>query len=215
LLLIFDLDDTLIDTFGSITPWKMRQCIEVLSEEGLLLPPTAYEELVTLNAQSPSSQQAVWQFAVKYHATQNQIQAALASLTTLLPETFHIPLTPYVKETLQFYAKYPLAIVTGGDPSFQRDKLKKAGLDCSLFSMIGIPEDSNKGPYYLALQKKFSLQPEQMWVCGDRIEMDLRPAFEMGLRTVHMRWGRGAFMKTEKWIDHSIANVGELRGIIQ
>ena len=218
MLIIFDLDDTLIDTSGSVTPFKLRQCLEVLMSLGVSLPPLdeAYAEVLLWNQRCSKSQEALSSFASSYGASASQIQESLKCLSSSLPDSFQVSMTPHAKEILEFYhQKYPLAIVTGGHPPFQRDKLKKAGIDSSLFSMIGIPEDSIKKPYYQALQEKFSLHPQEIWMCGDRIEMDLKPAFELGFRTIHMRWGRGAMVKPEPWVDYSIGSLSELKGIIK
>lgn len=218
MLIIFDLDDTLIDTSGCITPFKMQECLKKLIASGVQVPEfgKAYAELLELNQKATKSVDAVSSFALKFKANQKQIAEAIAELTSPLPESFRVCMTPHAKEMLEWCRrKCSLAIITGGHPSFQKDKLKKAGIDSSFFSMIGIPEDSVKKPYYQALQTKFSLSPKQIWVCGDRIEMDLRPAFELGFRTVHMRWGRGAKLISEKWIDHSISDLSELKEIIR
>lgn len=217
MLIIFDLDDTLIDTSGCVTPFKMKLCVEELIALGVKVPPfaNAYEELLELNTTVAKSPQAIELFAKKYHATDAQIKKSLDLLTTELPSDFRVEMTPYAKEVISFYHSIcPIAIVTGGHPPFQWDKLKKAGIEVSFFSMIGIPEDSVKKPYYSALQEKFQLPSQKIWVCGDRVEMDLRPAFELGFQTVHMQWGRGARVKQEPWITHSIRNLNELKGKI-
>lgn len=218
MLIIFDLDDTLIDTSGFVTPLKMKICLERLIASGVFVSDfaAAYEKLLGQSARAAKSKDAFIAFARSLCASDHQIQLALHELTTPLPATFRVPMTPHAKETIEFYRnRYPLAIVTGGHPPFQLDKLKKAGIDSSFFSMIGIPEDSIKKPYYQALQEKFCLPSQEIWVCGDRIEMDLKPAFELGFRTVHMRWGRGSLMPTEKWIHHSINDLSELKEIIK
>ena len=218
MLIIFDLDDTLIDTSGFVTPLKMKVCLEQLVASGVFVPDfsSAYEELLVQSERAAKSKDALIAFAKSLSADERQIEAALHELTTPLPAMFRVPMTPHAQEILEFYKDLcPLAIVTGGHPPFQLDKLKKAGIDSSFFSMIGIPEDSKKKPYYQALQEKFCLPPQEIWVCGDRIEMDLKPAFELGFKTVHMRWGRGALLQTEKWIHHSINDLSELKEIIK
>ncbi len=141
---------------------------------------------------------------------------ALAELTAPLPEDFAIPTTPGAKDILgYFFSKYPLVIVTGGYPPFQREKMEKAGLEPTIFSKIAIPEDSNKRPLYEGLPKEFSIKPEKIWVCGDRIAMDLEPAHELGFKTIHMRWGRGKMENRADWIDHAISTLSELKGLIQ
>lgn len=218
MLIIFDLDDTLIDTSGCITPFKMQECLKRLIASGVRTPEfsKAYAELLDLNQKSPRSIDAISAFGAKFKASKVQIESAIAELTSPLPESFRICMTPFAKEMIEWSRKKGrIAIVTGGDPVFQKDKLKKAGIDTRLFSMIGIPEDSMKKPYYQALQTKFSLPSKEIWVCGDRIEMDLKPGFELGFKTVHMRWGRGARLVSEKWVDHSISELSELKEIIR
>ena len=216
MLIIFDLDDTLIDTSGAITPFKMRQCLKRLIEEGAEVPDfeEAYAKLLSLNSTSARSQDAILCFATQI-GCQNTAKA-LAELTKPLPPDFVIPLTPAAKEILTFFkSNYLLTMVTAGSPSFQREKMKKAGLDSSLFSKIAIPEDSIKKPAYEALTREFLTDPRKTWVCGDRVEVDLVPARELGLRTVHMRWGRGKLEMSPNWVDYSISSLSELKGIIR
>lgn len=215
MLIIFDLDDTLIDTTGYVTPFKMKECFDELVFQGVKLEGSTYSDLIQKNQKSLKSKDAIIAFAKSYGANESQIDAALKKLTTPLPPSFQVPMTPHASEILEHYKnRYNLAIVTGGHPPFQMDKLKKAGIDTSFFSMIGIPEDSVKKPYYQALKEKLNISPQEIWVCGDRIEMDLKPAFELGFNTIHMRWGRGLQSKTEDWINHSIQNLKELKGIL-
>jgi FMN phosphatase YigB (HAD superfamily) len=218
LLIIFDLDDTLIDTSGCVTPFKMRECLKKLVEEGVVIPDfeKAYQELLTINAKSIKSKEALSQFLRIKGVDPELLDKIFPEMTSPLPESFSIATTPNAKEILKLFSKtHTLALVTGGHPPFQMEKLKKAGIDSSLFSKIAIPEDSVKKPFYQGLLTEFSKDPEEVLVCGDRITMDLVPAFELGITTVHMRWGRGTIGKTEKWIHHSISSLNELKRIIK
>jgi FMN phosphatase YigB (HAD superfamily) len=144
------------------------------------------------------------------------VDETFAELTTPLPKDFKVLCTPYAKQILEkAHKKAILALVTGGHPPFQREKLEKAGIDAALFSKIAIPEDSMKKPFYQEISKEFSVDPTEIWVCGDRIPMDLAPAHELGCKTIHMRWGRGLKMATVPWIDFSISDLSELERIIQ
>ncbi len=196
----------------------MQECLKKLIESGVCVGDfsRAYADLLDLNHKTSRSSDALIAFAKQYRASPIQIERAVETLFSPLPDSFRVCLTPSAKEVLAFFHSLcPMAIVTGGNPPLQWDKLKKAGIDRSLFSMIGIPEDSVKKPYYQALQAKWGLPSKEIWVCGDRIEVDLRPAFDLGFRTVHMRWGRGARLTPEKWIDYSISNLSELKEIVR
>lgn len=217
-MIIFDLDDTLIDTSGSVTPFKMRECLKRLIEGGLCIDDfeKAHAHLLALNLKCTKSKEAIERFAASRGFKGTQIQNAIDELISPLPSDFFIPTTPFAKEILHHYSSLcPIALVTGGHPPFQWEKLKRAGIDTSLFSKIAIPEDSIKKPCYQEIVREFSVSPRDVWVCGDRIAMDLAPAFELGFHTIHMRWGRGARGSTEKWVDGAIANLSELKRIIQ
>jgi putative hydrolase of the HAD superfamily len=215
LLIIFDLDDTLLDTSGAVTPFKMRECLKRLIEDGANVGDfeQAYADLMALNNVSLRSKDAVSQFAERLGCDPTR---ALAELSAPLPRGFSIPMTPGAKEILGYFCpKYPLVIATGGYPPFQREKIEKAGLEPSIFSKIAILEDSNKQPLYEGLPKEFSTKPEKIWVCGDRVETDLAPAHRLGFKTVHMKWGRGKMEKSADWIDFEISTLSELKGFIR
>ena len=193
-----------------MTPFKIRQC---LLRAGLPVSDEALAELAALNSRVKTTKEAVTQYV---RQRGGDVDLALKELVTPLPPDFTIPTTPHAKEILKlFAASHTLALVTGGFPPFQLEKLEKAGIDSSIFSKIGIPEDSIKKPFYEGLVREFSIPADQVLVCGDRIPMDLAPARELGFTTVHMRWGRGRQMETEKWIHYSISNLDELRGIVK
>lgn len=218
MLIIFDLDDTLIDTSGSVTPFKMKECLKRMVEEGLEVGEfsQSYEELLDLNRKSLRSKEALRLFIEQKGGDPYLMEIAYEELTTPLPPDFVIQTTPNAKEILKYFgSSHDLALVTGGYPPFQREKLKKAGIEPSFFSKIAIPEDSVKKPSYKGLIQEFSISPDQVWVCGDRISMDLVPAHELGFRTIHMRWGRGTLSETERWIHHAISDLSELKGIIR
>jgi putative hydrolase of the HAD superfamily len=151
------------------------------------------------------------QFIAKRGGDPAWVSGALEEMSAPLPPHFAIPTTPNAKEILKLlHSSHLLALVTGGHPPFQLEKLEKAGIDRTFFSKIAIPEDSIKKPFYEGLMKEFSIPASQVLVCGDRVAMDLAPAYELGFTTVHMRWGRGQLAETEKWIHHAIADLSEL-----
>lgn len=218
MLIIFDLDDTLIDTSGCVTPFKMKECLKKLVAEGLTVSDFdhAYQELLKLNALALKSKDAIVQFVAKAGGAPALVDRVMGEMTAPLPADFPVKLTPNAKEILESLSKvHTLALVTGGHPPFQMEKLEKAGIDRSYFSKIAIPEDSIKKPFYKRFLEELSLPPQEVLVCGDRVAMDLLPAFELGITTVHMRWGRGTIGKTEPWINHAISDLSELRRIVK
>jgi FMN phosphatase YigB (HAD superfamily) len=218
-LIIFDLDDTLLDTSGSITPYKLREFLRFLErslycDRGTTFLPSfdvAYLELLKFNSQCESSKEAV-RLTLERHRAMHLYEEALALFTAPLPKDFTISTTPHAKNVLLSLRErgYLIALVTSGKRDFQLQKLEISGLEPSIFSKIVIPEDSIKKPYYEALLREFLERPYDGIVVGDRIPIDLAPAHELGFRTVHMQWGRGMIWKSEPWIDHSIRELSEL-----
>ena len=193
----------------------MRQCLKRLIEEGMEVADfeEAYQRLLLLNAISPSSKEALKSLMDEAGFPFKKAFRALDELTAPLPSDFTIQTTPDSPKILTYFCSLcPVALVTGGHPPFQLEKIEKAGLDSSIFSRIAIPEDSVKRPAYEALAKEFST--DEIWVCGDRIETDLKPARALGFKTVHMRWGRGKQVSAD-WVDHTISTLTELKGLIK
>lgn len=213
-MIIFDLDDTLIDTSGTVTPFKLRRCLLRLIEDGAKVDDfeQAYRQLMECNHGSFRSRDALAAFAAAIGAP--RIEGALRELLSPLPHDFSLSTTPGAQEVLSFLGqKYPLALVTGGDPLFQHHKMQRAGLDSSLFRRVFIAEDFLKKPLYEKLAMQFSIEPHQVWVCGDRVDIDLTPAYELGFNTIHMQWGRGKVGRAPAWVRHSIGTLLELKGI--
>ncbi len=196
----------------------MKECLKRWVAGGLSVADfeAAYAELLEINGRCHKSKEALSQFLTRAKGSPSMLEAALQEMSRPLPPEFKIPTTPNAKEILDYFGKaHRLALVTGGHPPFQMEKLEKAGIDRGIFSKIAIPEDSIKKPFYEGLMREFSLPASQVLVCGDRVAMDLVPAYELGITTVHMRWGRGKIAESEKWIDHTISNLSELKRIIK
>lgn len=198
MLIIFDLDDTLIDTSGALTPLKLQKVLEGFHS-------------LTIDQLSDFNDRLGAKGAIAHIMKQ-----ASSALSSPLPDHFQVPCTPFAKEILEEYAaRYRIALVTAGYPPFQLEKLKKAGIEASLFSKILIPEDSIKKPHYQGLLEEFSVSPAEVWVCGDKIDVDLMPAHELGCKTIHMQWGRGKKVVAPQWVDYTIGGLEQLRDIIQ
>jgi len=203
LLIIFDLDDTLIDTSGCITPHRLRS----------LVPDEAsYQELFFINEACGSSQKALIQFAERRGLGEEWLKEASRRLFEPLPEGMKIPLTLGARELLDWLSQsnHTVALVTGGNPSFQLEKLEKSRVNSFPFHSVAIAEDSNKKPYYQSLARAFGCSAREILVCGDRPAMDLLPAYELGFRVFLRRWGRGLKVEREPWMDGEVWNLLEL-----
>jgi len=194
LLIIFDLDDTLIDTTGSITPVKLEQALAKMVEAGLQVGDfqEALGVLKRLDTASESASQTLLEFLEISNADKKYFEIGHAEVYGPLPQDFPVyPLDQAHDVLSELGSMHQLALVSMGKPKQQMLKLKNAGIDSTIFSKIVISEDRDKKPHYKAILDELGFAASQTLVCGDRVKRDLSPAKELGCITVHMQWGRG------------------------
>jgi putative hydrolase of the HAD superfamily len=111
--------------------------------------------------------------------------------------------------------KHELAIVTGGEPHFQKEKWENAGIDSSKFSKIVVADKCEKKFHYQEILTELKRLPQETIVVGDRIGRDLAPAKELGMTTIHMRWGRGLqYENGQGVVDYTISDLEEIKKIL-
>lgn len=218
MLIIFDLDDTLIDTSGSITPFQMKRVLADIFVtkrfEGTFQE--IFNDLLNLDKKCASARDTLKIFFRKYNIDQSHYLASIDKIYGDIPEECKIFTVPQALETIELLSKtHTLAIVTAGDPKIQLYKLEKAGMDRSFFCKIDVSSTLDKKKYFESLIKDFSLKSEDVLVCGDKINIDLIPAKELGCKTVLMQWGRGKNQLIDKSVDFKIASLPELYKILE
>lgn len=218
MLIIFDLDDTLVDTSGSILPYKLQKALQVMIREGLQVPDfhEALEMIRMIDVRSESTLHALKEFLEIHDADEKFLKVACEEVYGNKYFEYDVFPTKAAIEVLSELAKkHTLALVSVGIKEIQFEKMKKAGIDTSLFSRIVICRESNKKIYYQQLMEDLKLSPLEVIVCGDRIKRDLSPGKALGFKTIHMKWGRGLHQKGEKGeIDFTIASLEFLKPIM-
>lgn len=219
MLIIFDLDDTLIDTSGSIVPYKLHKALQAMINRGLVVDHfhKALEILKMIDAYSESTLHALKEFLEIHDVPQEKF------LEVACHEVYHsqdfeqdvLPTKGAIETLFDLSKKHSLAIVSAGVLDIQLEKMKKAGIDTSIFSRIVVCKEGGKKQYYEQILGDLKFQPRDVVVCGDRIIRDLSPAKALGCFTIHMKWGRGLRQKREaQEIDFSIASLDQLKSII-
>ena len=218
MLIIFDLDDTLIDTSGSVVPFRLETALHSMIASGLTLQDVAagLARLTAMDETAHSTREALCEFLEIEEADPKLLEIGCDVVYKSKEFTFPVESTKDAKEALMELAKkYTLAIVSVGVKEIQFEKLKKAGIDTSMFSRIIICQDPFKKQSYQTLIEDLGVSPYQVVVVGDRIKRDLAPGKALGCKTVHMRWGRGLHQKGDKEdIDFSITTLDQLRPIM-
>lgn len=218
MLIIFDLDDTIIDTSGSILPYRLQKALQKMMEKGLEVTSfdQAFERLRVLSVSSSNTQSAIKEF-LEIH------DADPALLDIAIDEVYHnknfmydvLPTTGAKEVLMELARKHILALVSVGIQEIQLEKMKKAGIDTALFSRIVVSESPDKKKYYKQLLEDLRVSPLEVLVCGDRVKRDLIPGKGLGFKTVHIKWGRGVHQKGSKsQVDFTITSLKELKPII-
>jgi putative hydrolase of the HAD superfamily len=219
LLIIFDLDDTLIDTSGCITPVKLGQALHKVEEAGWQFASysKALQELLECNELAASAEKALQDFFSAKKIPDRFLQIAKDEVYKTLADGIDIVPMEGAFTLLQNLKKqHELAIVSVGNQHQQLFKLKKAGIDTAFFYKIYTISEGSKKEYYRMLQKKLGVPFSSIIVCGDRIEGDLLPAKELGCIAVHMKWGRGKRGNgLVHGIDFTITKLSQMEEVIE
>jgi len=216
LFIIFDLDDTLIDTSAFIAPALLRSALRYAKEKGLVFDEAACAQLLEQHVREPSSEMALKKFLEEHGANSSLILETLQQYRILPDSNLDIVPVPHAVDIVKTLAFHRLAVVTIGREELQHYKLKKAGFFLDLFSKIVVTTERNKKIHYKSLLEEYGDAPCETIVVGDRIEVDLRPAKELGCSTVRMMRGRGAYEEQrDKVVDYTIYDLRELPEIIE
>ncbi len=219
MLIIFDLDDTLIDTTGSIKPWVFKHAVEAMLSKGLTCvdPDEAYAQLLRMSHYHKTSQDALEEFIEIHKASADCMRVGMREIyeKPTLPDRVD-PMEGAIELLKELSTHHLLALVTKGDEGVQREKMGRAGIDETLFSHLYFCKKWNKKEAYKEIQKKEQVSSRTTLACGDRVLFDLTPAKELGFRTVQLERRRGvgnAGLKND--VDYTISSVRELKRIIE
>lgn len=218
MLIIFDLDDTLIDTSGCITPVKLEAAFERMMSEGLKVEDEqeALQMLQRLDETAESSRHTLSEFLEILGADEKFYSIGVEEVYNDIP--FDIPiftLDHALEVLLELKASHDLALVTVGNPPLQLYKLEKAGIDSTIFSKIVVTKDRDKKPHYQTIVSDLGYAPRDTFVCGDKVAVDLVPAKELGFKTIHMRWGRGKNSHPLKGaVDYVVTGLRQIKEIL-
>ena len=221
MLIIFDLDDTLIDTSGSVAPGILKNALHAMQKEGLALKnfKMAYRELLQLNAFHISSREAISEFLEINQAPPSCFQIGVREVYENPRLDWEIKPLEGAGETLEKLSrKYQLVLVTHGKESVQREKMRRAGILPRFFARLYFCEGGNKKKAYEQAGQELGVFPLKhcALVCGDRISFDLAPAKGLGYNTVHIKWGRGlGDTGLKKDVDYTILRLKELCPLLE
>jgi putative hydrolase of the HAD superfamily len=216
-LIIFDLDDTLIDTFSTLTI-KAKNTYEAMVKAGMKVDSNeeALTYLIGLIDKTFTFKDALEQFVKHFSINQKYLDIAL-DYYYCAPLDIKVKPIPEAMELITELKKSNvLAIVTQGDGKVQKKKLDEAGFGKGTFKKVIYSAIYDKTESYKKLLKELNIKPENCLVCGDKFKTDLLPAKKLGMKTVHFKWGRGKiFLPEENQVDYIIDNLNKVEEIIK
>ncbi|MGE0198799.1 MAG: HAD family hydrolase [Simkaniaceae bacterium] len=219
MLIIFDLDDTLIDTSGSILPGILKNALKAMEGEGFALKnfEYSYKELLQLNTFHISSEAALREFLEINQAPEGCLEVGLREIYEAPQFNHPIQAIEDGVEVLEKLSQeHQLALVTKGKEKIQREKMKHAGISTQFFTRLYFCEDGDKKKAYQKVSEETGISPLKALVCGDRISLDLTPAKELGYNTVQIKWGRGlGNTGLKKDVDYTILHLKELESLLE
>ncbi len=213
MLLIFDLDDTLIPTSREITPKKLELALAKMIDNGLAVSfDEGKKKLLAMNETASRSRDVIIEFVEDLQGSEmdkviglNALEGSLGGIEVTIEEGLNEFLKGLGK-------KHSLAIVTGGSDKVQHEKLDLYNIDRQLFKEILVAKWGEKGSAYCALKEKFG----PFIVVGDRIGNDLCDAKKLGGITIHIRQGRGAYEpENHPDVDFTIGTIKELTKVLE
>jgi FMN phosphatase YigB (HAD superfamily) len=213
LLIIFDLDDTLIQTSQFITPWRFEKVLENMKAIAPLRHQIMHD-LMKSHLQYDSSSQALEEVLSFHKVDRSLIELAKAHMSSF-DMTIPVHLFEGVSNMLEtLKAQYALALVTKGRVDQQSLKIEKAGFKENFFDQVFIVDSGDKKDAFKQASKGFL--SNKVLVVGDRVNADLKPAKDLGFHTCLVRQGRGEFQKISPMlVDYIIQDVTEVENLLK
>ncbi len=201
-LVIFDLDNTLFDTYSQLGIKVLDKMIKRMKKAGL----TEKQEKLLRE---------------KYITTGFRILAKQLGLSDEIKhlgmdtykETDLSDIKPYDDVSLIKDFKQKKVLVTSGTKEVQFNKVRILGMQ-DLFDEILIDESSNpenKQRIFSEIVEKYNLKPEEVMILGDNAESEISAGNNLGMITVQML--RRDFLKGKA--DYYVKNLYEVKKILE
>lgn len=202
MLIIFDLDDTLLDTSNSFFPKRLRWALLQLYSCGYNIQvDKTFAQIIELKRSFTT------RIACSKVLNANMCKKLFSFIyDRRMRKEESIEVFPGVMGLLKSLDAHELFIVTYGNILLQHDKIERSGIDTSRFSKIIVDEQGIKKKHYASI-----VYNRKAFVVGDKIDRDLRPARELGLCTVHVSKKKQV---ESDCVDFVIGDIVELSGIV-
>ena len=202
--LIFDLDDTLLDTSGQLIPKASEEACLAMVQAGLN---TSEAECMKEKARfiSANPRHALYHHLVNHFGLRQDCKFTREEVKAIGARTFYqrdvnpnICLFGGARELLlRLKSKYQLHLVTSGNPATQMSKIAILKLE-SLFSSIHIADSNMAERKLLSFQKILSTtnaDPRKCLSIGNRLNSEIADSKQLGMKTCWIRFGEDSHLE--------------------
>jgi FMN phosphatase YigB (HAD superfamily) len=215
---VFDLDDTLIDTTGQLLIPAHSEAAAAMISAGL---PGSLEEVARkrLDLSRARPRESVDLLVARFYGVDDH------AIVTAGHEAFYNRavrrLEPFEDAiaVLESLAEDHIVClcVTAGHPETQQRKLSLTGLAAHLTTVCVVPPGDSKEEAIAELMREHDLTPEATVVIGDRIDREIAAARRLGCWAVRVDHGEGRFARPEvpdEQPHYTVPGVIALRAVI-
>lgn len=216
LAIIFDLDDTLIDTFSLLIKPLERLAAKAIIENGCdtVDIESMTRLLLDLRRKKPGSipQEAAIRLKSNYEKAMVARDKALSVIPvenlSITPEVFHL------LEDLKIYHR--LFLITEGSPRLQNAKIDKVEIRSFFEEILIVNRDleEEKEEKIANLLRRHNISPNSAVIVGNRLDKEILAGNKLGIPTIWVMHGEGSEMKPSKntgKADQVVQNVLEIR----
>lgn len=222
--LVFDLDDTLMDTQNQMTLPLLKEVWKFLQDRGHQI---SFDEMLRFrhqhNVQKPH-RDFFRRFARRLTQTPTESKALAAEMIShyySFKGPFSISISTELRRQLHDWrVRYDLFLVTAGREDRQTAKIRELELQ-SLFNAILIADKSrsiSKKDCFMKILQSQQLPPHQALSVGNRVDLEIREAKLLGMKTCLVLTGEYKELKprnAEEEPDFTISHLGELNDILK
>lgn len=196
-LIVFDFDDTLVDTYGVFMDYYERFA-HIMSELGLGSRGEALEKLHAVDIQVvtrfgyPSLESFPLALQESYaqlaeEAGQPYDQEVAVALARLGRQVHEAPAPPYTDAEAALSAlagRVRLLLLSQGDADSQLARVRTSGFDRYFDELNVVPHKTVA--VYQELTRRWDIAAESCLMVGNSIRADINPALEAGMQAVHL-----------------------------
>jgi FMN phosphatase YigB (HAD superfamily) len=218
-LVIFDLDDCLIDTWNASFPESIKDAINAMINQGLEIKDfnRAVKRLNEINNESKNSAEAITKYLDEIRGSVKKYMEHGKKAIHYFDLEGKIKPIPGALEVINelYELGIDIVIVTKGEEERQMKKICNAGIEIDKIDKILTVNDYNKTTPYKKILSEFGYLASEALVVGDRYETDLIPASNLGMKTAWIPWGRGKIFVPEKTeVDYILNGIKDISNII-